>query len=100
MENAMSRPPSRAEFDAIAKLATLLSQGQDLAAARANAMAGQIEALKAAQDLLAEEVKRHAAANEMLRATTLALLRMAEPHLPPSLQGGVAAALSALETER
>ncbi len=96
----MSRPPSRAEFDALTNLATLLSKGQDLAAGRAQAMAGQIDALKAAQDILAEEVKRQAAANAALRATTLALLEMAEPHVPPSLQGAIAAALIALEKAR
>lgn len=96
----MAPNPSRREFDALTELAKLLSQGQDAAASRATAQQEQITTLKQGLDLLAEEIRRQGAELQTLRAVVISLLRMADPHLPASLQGGTAAALQALERPR
>lgn len=92
----MSRPPSRAEFDALVSLAKLLSQSLDAAKGRADAFEQQLAATKAARDVMAQEIERQGAELRALRAAVIALLQQGAPHLPPALQGAAAAALQSL----
>jgi len=96
----MLPPASRRDFDALSHLTKLLSQGQDVAAARANAIQQALDAAKAAQDTMAREIERQGGEMHTLRAVVIALLQQSSPHLPPALQGGVAAALQSLAAPR